>query len=292
MFNTIKSLRDYTNQMANQLSVAMRKFNNEVYEEQTLLVHLDASNLARYSNWTCNRPPCDQKVAEIIASINNDMFTPAAIHTFLDTNNHFVIYDGTHRMTAFKRMLEQPESAQKVKEYMSGSFVTTVLIKPSEEYVVERFRQINMSTPVPELYKQPERSVGGHVAATWINLIKVVPAFVQAFKTEWRCFKSTNRPQRPNYNPSTLCDDMFQLVTEHPVLSERSDTLTVDMLMLVVMLVNTRYKQEALDNPLSVGVKMVERCQYHNLFLWVHGDQWRKDVAEELVKQFGTTVDV
>ena len=268
--------------MAKQLSVAMRRFNNEVYKEQTLLVNLDASNLAKYSNWTCNRPPCDQKVAEIIASINYEMFTPAAIHTFLDNNDQFVIYDGAHRITAFKRMLEQPESTQKLKEYMSGSFVTTVLIKPCEEYVVERFRQINMSTPVPELYKQPDSH------GTKLNLIKVVPAFVQQFKSEWKCFKSTQRPQRPNYNPSTLTNEVFELLTNHPVLVRHCQEITVDVLMLVVMMVNTTYKNLSLNKPNQVhgGVKMVERCHRAGLFLWTRGDQWQEDVANELVKRF------
>ena len=111
----------------------------------------------------------------------------------------------------------------------------------------------------------------------------MVPAFVEQFKKAFPCHKSTNLPQKPHYNASTLTNEVFELLTEHTVLSVSGEALTVDLLMRAALLVNTRYKDHTLTTPLTVGVKMVQKCQQHGLYLWIKGDAWKRDLAEALV---------
>tara|TARA_Y100000389_G_C17462760_1_gene523078 strand:- start:40 stop:936 length:897 start_codon:yes stop_codon:yes gene_type:complete len=269
--------------MATKISSSIRRFGKDVFEEQMLLVNISIESLNRFTNWKSNRPVDPMKVDEIIKSIKSGLFTPQAIHTFLDAKtNQLVIFDGGHRMTAYKNLFASSESeSQLLTNYLGGCFVTTVVMNPTDKFMIEKFRAINMSTPVPEIYKTPESMIKDSVN---LEILKVVPKFVERFKKEYKCCKTTNRPHKPSYNASVLCNDMFEILTTYFTDTE-IDLKKIDVQYLMDMsnMLNTQYKNEILKDPTSVkgGVKIVEKATLVNCFIFLK-DSWKDDFVNQM----------
>lgn len=253
------------------LTSSLRKFKNDIFEEQVLKLPLkDVSTLI---NWDSNREPDESKVNEIIQSIKNHKFSPQIIATFAK-NDNFIIYDGGHRAAAYNKMLENQEDSKILQEYFSDSIIISVIIGAPIRYIVDRFKDINKSTPLPELYKEPLEN-------NKEILRKLVPKVIIEFKKVYKNHKTSNRPQLPSYNPGALTDLLFDVLNSEEILNI-NENVTVQMIMNVFAVINSNYKNELLQNPTRIknGVKLVTKAEDANNFIFL------KDWSEDFTKIF------
>ena len=254
--------------VATILTTSTRVYRNDVFEEQ--IVRFNLQDIASFDNWLCNRQPDQDKVLEIISSIKSHKFTPQLISTF-QKDDRYVVYDGSHRVEAFKQMLASDELSKTLVSYLNDTLLACVILSKNEKFIVERFTEINKATPLPELYKQPLEISTQEIRA-------VVPQFVLKFKKMYKCHKTTAKPHLPNYNASTLTDQVYEILTSDAV--SPGEELTPDLLMNVFAVINTSYKQKFLERPTSIrnGLKIVNKAEECGCFIFL--GEWQKDFVE------------
>lgn len=249
------------------ISSYFRKHFDDTFEEQ--LIKLPLQNINKLINWDSNREPDEQKIKEIMQSIENNKHSIQVIHCF-EEENKYTIIDGGHRVEAYKKMILT--NPQKIQEYLSDSLIISLIISAPIEYVVSRFNEINKATPLPELYKIPfEKSTE--------QLRKLVPEAIKKFKTVYKCFKTTNRPHLPNYNPASLTNDLFDVLQNDIDWENSNQPITIVLIMSVFAVINTNYKSNLLKNPSTIrnGVNVVNKAQLVDCFIFLK--DWKKDFS-------------
>ena len=249
--------------MATIITSSVRKFNNDTFEEQ--LLKLPLKNINELVNWEANREPDEQKIQEIIQSINEDKHSIQIIYCF-KKGTEFVIIDGGHRVEAYKRMLN--EDPTKIQEYLNDSLIISAIIAAPIKYIVDRFIEINKATPLPELYKSP-------FTKSTEELRKLVPDAIKEFKKLYKCYKTTNRPHLPNYNAAALTNELFDVLNDD--VGEINEPLTTSLIMNVFAVINTNYKNELLETPTKIknGIKLVNKAEPVNCFIFLK--DWKRD---------------
>lgn len=251
------------------ISSSPRVFGNDVMEEQIL--KFAVKDVLKFENWLCNRQPDQDKVDEIILSIKSHSFTPQLISTFKKNSESdlFVVYDGSHRIEAFKQMLLSDEMSKILLSYLNDTILATVILSNNENYIVQRFTEINKATPLPDLYKQPLEVSTKHIRI-------VIPQFITQFKKLYRCHKTTAKPHLPNYNSSTLTDNLFELLISEECLASR-DELTSDFLMSIFSIINSNYQQKFVANPTMIknGISIVNKAEKYGCFVFLQ--DWKND---------------
>lgn len=252
--------------MLTVLTSSVRKYENETFEEQLIKLPLDNLNLL--INWEANREPDNQKILEIIQSINCDKHSIQIVYCF-QKNDNYIIIDGGHRVEAYKKMLIT--SPLKIKDYLNDSVIISLMVNAPIKYIVDRFVEINKATPLPELYKSP------FTKSTEI-LRSVVPEAVKEFKKTYKCSKTTNKPHLPNYNPAILTNDLFDVLNND--VEDISEPLTPELIMNVFAVINTNYKTKLLAEPTSIknGIKLTNKALDVNCFIFLL--EWRGDFVK------------
>ncbi len=150
--------------------------------------------------------------------------------------------------------------------------IVSLIISAPIEYVVSRFNEINKATPVPELYKIPFDKSNE-------ELRKLVPEAIKEFKKVYKCFKTSNRPQLPNYNPASLTNDLFDVLQNDIDWENSNHPITINLIMSVFAVINTNYKSILLENPSTIrnGVNVVNKAQMVDCFIFLK--DWKKDFS-------------
>ena len=138
-------------------------------------------------NWNMNRPPDEMRVtaiAEYFAGYDNQCI-PGIISTWLQGNTLHV-YDGIHRFVA---ALQQ--------EMHHVNIIVSILSTDDEQLVIEDFRRLNSSNPIPMLYLQDNQEQKLMVCQLVADeLVKNYPGFVSP----------SRRPHKHNFNRDGVID--------------------------------------------------------------------------------------
>jgi hypothetical protein len=163
------------------------------------------------TNWQFNRPPDHVRCRDIAHYLYNTK-RPVDTMFYMSFNNltdRFEILDGIHRYTALKYLREQ--NSQPTNYIDSGYFganlnatwiynqqiIVNIRFNALESDLIETFKSLNKSNPVPELYIRD-------VAKEKRNLIELI-----ALKWQGRYpahFSSSSSPNKPNCNRDKFID--------------------------------------------------------------------------------------
>ena len=143
--------------------------------------------------WSLNRPPDEIRVKEVAKYIARENRCDGLIH-IAACNGSFVVYDGQTRLAAMMEL---------EKDILVFCEVT---VFNTELELIERFKVINKSVPVPELYL--ENDTERKEKAEWI---------VRKVKQEWTGVESSsNNPRRPHYNRDHLTNAIGNFLKDNP----------------------------------------------------------------------------
>jgi hypothetical protein len=183
---------------------------------------------APITNWQYNRP-ADLKrcfeIAKYMYNSKNNIDTMIYL-SFNNVEQTFNIIDGIHRYTALKIIKEQNSKEidllnqsdfgnnNDAKWLFESYIIVNIRFNSLEGDLVELFKSLNKSNPVPDLYI---RDVNKYKR----NIIEQV---VKNFQLKYNShFSSTNRPQKPNINRDRFIDflekvfDKYKISEENPI---------------------------------------------------------------------------
>lgn len=193
--------------------------------------------------WRFNRPPDMNRVEEIKKSIQNDTYVQGIIY-IAEINNEFVCYDGNHRREALKTF--------------TGDILVNVLFNTTDKIIEERFKIINSSNPVPELYLDDPNTTND----IKLSIVNCVQRLCKNFKE----FSSvSSRCKRPNFNRDTLTDYLYSICKNNNLL------LSSDELYDTLMKVNNFYRTEKYKEFFKLNEKQQIKIQTYNFHLFIDG---------------------
>ena len=217
------------------------------------------SSLDKFVNWECNREPDEEKVKEIIQSIKQQIHTPQVIFAFLPENSRkYIIWDGGHRMKAMKCMYQSGDR-EELEKYMKGRFMVSIVKTGDEEYIKKRFTDVNKSTPLPRLYKEPNKDL---FTKGYIHMMK---NFEKQFRQKYKCHKTSNKPQLPNYNSSAVCDNVDIMIRE---CQQDLSKVTEQLLLQIFHEINCEFKQFVLENPTYVSAHKKSQADKFDCYIF------------------------
>jgi hypothetical protein len=191
-------------------------------------------NTLDIKTWRYNRPPTDERVAEI-REWNIQFGRMDGVLNLAYVSGHgLVCFEGNHRRLALKDLNIQ--------------VLADILWDVSDETVMYEFRRINKSVSVPDLY----------VAETEATLKLEIEALVSAFRKKYPTHETVcGRPQRPNYNRDVLTDQITRIQNETCLTVSEIDKRLYEF----------NYKLAEQDKS-KLSQKMIEKCQASGLWLF------------------------
>lgn len=147
------------------------------------------------NNWEHNRPPDIIRTSEIAKYYEDDKYIDGIIYLFIGLDNNIYCYDGIHRLSA----LEEPELSGKDDIVI----ILDVMKYPKEGLIIERFKSLNKSLAVPQLYINGGGGSGYNLKNT---LEVVVGYYLQKYKM---FFSSKSNPQVPHENRDIMMDKLY-----------------------------------------------------------------------------------
>ena len=211
-------------------------------------VPLNIFNELGIERWKYNRPPDADRVAEIHAFIKQSKRVDGMLYLAC-VNKKLVCYESNHRREALVGITEV------------APILVDIMWDATDEQVKTEFLRLNKAVSVPDLYVSEEP-------------IADASALISARKTFCEKYKmlkvTTDRPQRPNFNPERLLDDFNAITKEH--------NISVDEMMRRLDNLNVRLSHKAIDSKLTDKVK--EKCTNAGMWLFAWSSRLNpKDVV-------------
>lgn len=217
------------------------------------IVITSITNLHLFQRWEYNRPPDMEKVNSIKQSIHDNTFVHGIIY-IAEMNDRLVCYDGNHRREA-------------LLNFKSGNIVINFLRNATDKIIEKRFRNLNLSTPVSDLYLDDPNTT---------NDIKIsIQDCVKKLSTNYKQFNSfSSRCKRPNFNRDTLTDYLYQICKNHSLL------LKSDEIYNILIKINEKYS----SLNFKCNDKIKKKITEHKFFLFINGLSFEKDFLEIMKK--------
>ncbi len=216
-------------------------------------------------NWRKNREPDDERVINIADAIKKGEFVAKYI-CIAELGSDLIVYDGIHRVYAWKRCLDNNE--------LDGNTIVVVdcIFNASNDVIVNCFKNINKSIPVPEMYID-------HINDDRMDDLSIKNAIndiVKYYCVEYRMFISVSKsPQRPNFNRDMFTDNLYKLF------NDMSDVnMTIDELKICLTNLNITYSKK---NDSDLNQKSLLKCKKHRLFLFKDRYINKNDISVELL---------
>jgi hypothetical protein len=194
----------------------------------------DAFSKLDIKTWKYNRPPSDERVAEIRKW--NDQFRrmDGVLNLAYIPHEGLVCFEGNHRRMAVQDL--------------NITVLADILWDVTDEIVMHEFRRINKSVSVPDLY----------VAETEASLKLEIETAVNAFRKKYPTHETTSaRPQRPNFNRDVLTDQITRIQAETGI--------TVKELVARMEELNETYSEQ---NTSKLSQKIIDKCETSGLWLF------------------------
>jgi len=185
---------------------------------------------APITNWQYNRPPDLTRCNDIAKyhfyskNIPDNMLYFA----FNNKDQKFNVIDGIHRYTSLKIIKEQnskPLDILTPGDFGNGNdanwlydsyIIINVRFNSTEGDLIELFKTLNKSTPIPELYirdiKKEKRDIIESLANSWQIKYK-------------EHFSSSNKPTKPNVNRDRFIDLLENLYDKHNITEDNKNKL-------------------------------------------------------------------
>jgi hypothetical protein len=229
---------------------------------------------AKVTNWKYNRPADLTRCADIARYIyiKKNIVDTMLYLSFNNQTQSYDVIDGIHRYTSLKIIKEENTKPldfitpsdfgnNNDANWLYESYILiNIRINSSEGELIELFRSLNKSNPIPELYirdlNQEKREIIEAVSNNW--QVK--------YKSH---FSSTNKPNKPNMNRDRFID-LLEIVYDKYNISNDNKYLLEELLQ--------RTNTNILFNiPRKLSNSIKEKCSKTGLWLFIY-------TIEELVK--------
>ena len=243
------------------------------YSSYHKIIKIKISDLLLFKkikNWKYNRPPdltrCQDIARYIYLSqkvVDNMLFL-----SFNNLNQSFDIIDGIHRYTSLKIIKNENSkdldlltpsdfgSNNNASWLYDSYIILNIRFNSNEGELIEIFKSLNKSHPIPELYirdiNKEKREIIETVANNW--QIK--------YKTH---FSSNNKPNKPNINRDRFIDLLEKIYDKHNISNENKYLLDN---ILENLNTNILYNiPKKLTNPIK------EKCLSTGLWLFIYSPE-------------------
>ncbi len=204
------------------------------------------------TNWKYNRPPDLVKVSEICKILQTKSCVEGIIY-IAHYKNKFFCYDGNHRLEALKIL-----NNKKLVIY-------DIMNVNTNEEIEKRFKEINKSNPVPELYMNYENENNQ-------KLKKIIEQEVSTLCVLFTKHRSaSNNPNRPNFNRDIIINKLYSFFKNKNI-----DHLTTNNLHTTLINLNNKYANGKHINLNKYSNKMIQKCKRNGCFLFL------KDFTEDM----------
>ena len=226
------------------------------------------------SNWEYNRPPDMGRCYDIAKHIYHSKYALDTV-IYVSYNNRketFEMIDGIHRYTALQ--IIEAENSKPNDFLCAGDFggnLDATWLYNSEillnirfncpiGVLIECFRNLNKSNPVPELYirdvKRIKRTIIENVANAW-NV---------KYPTH---FSASGKPNKPNVNRDRFIDFLENLYDKHKISEE-----TKDVLLTLLERTNTNIARSIRDpavcRKMKITKTVMEKCDESGCYLFLY----------------------
>jgi hypothetical protein len=185
--------------------------------------------------WRFNRPPDEERVAEIREWMRTSERVDGIIY-LAAIGPKLVCYESNHRREATEGLMTL------------HNVLVDILWDATDEEVKQEFFRLNKAVSVPELYVTEAPSV------QLDELRKAVDAFCENYKS---LKVPTGRPQRPNFNRDMITDEFYRMTQELKIGVHE----LMDRLMTLNTKLRTRDKSKLTD-------KVRAKCEATGLWLF------------------------
>lgn len=188
--------------------------------------------------------------------------------SFNTKNQTFDIIDGIHRFTSIK-IIENNNSKpldlltpsefgnNEDAQWLYDSYIIINLrINASEGELIELFKSLNKSNPIPELYIRD------------VNKCKkdIIESMSNNWQVKYTChFSSHNSPNKPNINRDRFID-LLEIIYDKYKITEETKSLLESKLELA----NTNISY---NKPKKLTKKVIEKCTKSGCWLFVYNIQ-------------------
>jgi hypothetical protein len=188
--------------------------------------------------WKYNRPPDEERVAEIKAYMETSNRMDGIVY-LAQLEDELVCYESNHRREALKSMTDVSRM---------NYILVDVLTNATHETIRDEFNRLNKSIPLPVIYKVTDTEINRE------ELKEFVDNFCATYKA---CRSSSDNPHRPHFNRDLLTDEFTR------ILNETGMSITELMERL------TRLNQSMMTRDRSrLPTKVIEKCEKTGLWLF------------------------
>lgn len=189
--------------------------------------------------WKFNRPPDEERVAEIHEYMKTSKRLDGIIYLAC-INNELVCYEANHRREAMKGI----EGLHNV--------LVDILWNATDEKVKEEFVRLNKSVSVPELYLGETTDVVEEVR-------KLVDSFCKNYK---KLKVNSSRPQRPNFNRDMITDEFTRIMREQNLTPIQFERWLTD-----------RNRELTQQDRKGLTEKVISKCEESGLWLFARSSR-------------------
>jgi hypothetical protein len=240
------------------------------YSERHFILKIKVNDLlnASITNWKYNRPPDMLRCSDISKYIYLSK-SPLDTMMYLNFNNKtksFDVIDGIHRYTSLKIIKEKNSCLDFITPSDYGNnndaiwlynscVILNIRFNSTEGELIELFKTLNKSTPIPELYikdlVKEKRDIIENVANNW--QVKYRPHF-----------SSNNKPNKPNVNRDRFIDLLEQIYNKYNI-NENNKYLLEEVL--------ERANWNISNNiPKKLSQNIIDKCQSTGCWLFIYSD--------------------
>ena len=181
-------------------------------------------------NWQYNRPPDLTRCNDIARYhfFSKNIPDNMLYFSFNNKDKKFNVIDGIHRYTSLKIIKEQ--NSKPLDMITPGEFgndndakwlyesyiIINIRFNATEGELIELFKALNKSAPIPELYIKDVKNEKRHIIETLANSWQI------KYKEH---FSSNNKPTKPNVNRDRFIDLLETLYDKHNINEENKSML-------------------------------------------------------------------
>ena len=242
----------------------LHKYNNSHFIIKTKIEYLLSAPI---NNWKFNRPPDIVRCIDISRYIyfSKNVVDTMIYLSFNNVSGSFDVIDGIHRYTSLN--IIRNENSKPLDLITPGDFgnnldaswlyesyvVLNIRFNSTEGDLVELFKSLNKSNPIPDLYIRNVNQDKREIIENLCNLWQI------EFKTH---FSSNNKPNRPNINRDRFIDLLENIYDKYAINYENKG--------LLEELLRRCNANISLNIPKKLPTKIKEKCEETGLWLFIY----------------------
>jgi hypothetical protein len=239
------------------------------YSSQHKIIKIKIADLleAPIRNWEYNRPPDRNRCYDIsryIYASKNGLDTMLYFN-FNNKKRSFDIIDGIHRYTALQIIKENNSNPidlitpgefgnnDDAKWLYDSYIIANIRFNALEGEIIELFKNLNKSTPIPELY----------IRDTTKEKREIIESTANNWQIKYKShFSPNNKPNKPNINRDRFIDLLEQIYDKYKITSENKQ-----LLEQLLDRINTSI---SFDIPRKTSKQIKEKCSVTGCWLFIY----------------------